>query len=175
MTTPLPIIPGRLPSAPQRYDQENEAVTRRILELMLRQTPQGGAGLLPRYDVLYTTEELPPCGEEEGFLDTTHPTIVLIIVQSSGPARIRFYANAAASAADENRPTWQAPDAGLGVLLDLAIVDEDPSIFYMSPATTLYNGDTPVANGVWFRFKNLSEMDAEIALTFTVVAIEAEA
>lgn len=39
MSNPLPIIPGRLPAAPDKYDRDNEAMTRRIIELALARGP----------------------------------------------------------------------------------------------------------------------------------------
>lgn len=39
MSNPLPVIPGRLPAAPDKYDRDNEAMTRRIIELALARGP----------------------------------------------------------------------------------------------------------------------------------------
>lgn len=58
MSNPLPIIPGRLPAAPERYDRDNEAMTRRIIELALARGPTAvGSG--------------PGTGETDVILDVT--------------------------------------------------------------------------------------------------------
>ncbi len=44
MASPLPIIPGRLPAAPDKYDRDNEAITRRIIELALARGPTAVGG-----------------------------------------------------------------------------------------------------------------------------------
>lgn len=173
MSSPLPIIPGRLPAAPQQYDRDNEAMTRRIIELALARGPtQGGEGGHNRIDIGVTTALLDPCDGENGTIDLTGSSGALLIVTSNGPARVRLYANNAGRTVDEARPTWREPDAGIGLLLDLLLETEAGQAFLLQPSTWLYNADTPVADVIYYRITNYGEAAAEVGITFTAVPVE---
>jgi len=174
MSNPLPIIPGRLPSAPDKYDRDNEAMTRRIIELALARGPTagGGGGLHVREDFTVTTAVLDPCEGENGEIDLGGSSGECIIVISDGPARVRVYATAAGRTADQDRPTWREPDAGIGVLLDVLLEESGGQTFLLQPASYVYNADSTVADLIYYRITNYADAAAARQITLTIIVIE---
>ena len=165
------LIRGRLPKAPQRYDAQNEAETRRIIELAVLDEGDGN-GLSSRRTVDGTTGVLDPCESELGSLDMGAPGMELIIVVSDGPARLRLYATAAARDADVERPSWVNPEPGLGVLLDLLLEEDEGQTYLLSPAVFLYNADTPVAETLYYNVQNQADEARAVTLGLVVITLE---
>jgi hypothetical protein len=160
----------RLPNPREGYDRENEAETRRLIELAFQRGPQGG-GLPSRRQVTHTTASLATNATENSTFDLGAPGATLRTILADRAARVRFYATAAARTADATREFTTAPQAGVGVLGDFVWLSSHTKI--VSPHLELFNADSPVTNTIYVAVTNLSSSTAAVALTMVVVSVEA--
>lgn len=161
------VITDRLPAAPDRYDKDNEQRFRRILELTRFQGGVGGT----RTTKTITTATLTPCETENGVLTIGYKSAMLIIVSANYPCRIRLYPTAALRTDDAGRPTWQQATAGIGVLLD-CVISNAGDVIDLSPATYIYNGDTPVVDGIYYAIENRDDVDRAVIVSLTLIPME---
>jgi hypothetical protein len=161
-----------LPQPESGYNQENEAQTRRAIELaFLRQRSGGGGALQSRRTVTITTASLAAGEVEEGSIDFGAPGQDLLTLTTDRACRLRFYATAAGQTADLDRAYTTPPAAGLGYFLDAIWRTVHTKI--MAPPVKLFNAEAPVSNTIYYTIENLSTATGAVTITAVVVSTEA--
>lgn len=159
-----------LPEAKERYDKDNEAEMRRLVENALDRTGSGG-GLPSRRNVVFTSASLVAGASSTASANFGAPAQVLLIISVDRACRLRFYALASAQANDSARAYTTPPQAGLGILLDAIWLTAHTK--HVAPPVILYSGDNPAASTIYYTVQNLSGTTGTATVTATVVSIEA--
>jgi hypothetical protein len=130
----------------------------------------GGGGSLVRESTSFQTGIIASGATGSGSFTVTGgwESAELLRVESDGGGYLVLYASAAERAADTRTlPAITDPPAGVGILLDCAF-NIGGGLINISPPVVLYNSETPVDIGYYYKFYNaeLSSYDTEISLTY---------
>jgi hypothetical protein len=133
-----------------------------------------GGGIPIQNSVSKVTGSLAVNAAETGTLSLgTVPKVGLMYkVVVNHAARVRLYSTAAARdvTAEVNRPNTIPPTPGTshGVLADLYLDGINAALTWiMSPAATIFNGDSPQNKQVYYRITNIGTSTTAITATFT--------
>lgn len=123
----------------------------------------GPTGVLSRNTTIINASG---AGVEQGVL-LIGPTVLLLNLTTTSPARIRLYTTAAYRAADLSRAVSVASTPGSGLLFEflstLDLLSSD-----LAPSPTAFNGDSPVSNEIYYTVDAISPSD----LTFTYLGVQ---
>jgi hypothetical protein len=161
----------RLPTPGARYEERNEAETRREIELAFLRQQNGGVGLAKRRTITLVSGSLANNTDEQGLLDLLAPGVLFYSVTSDKAARLRLYAHDAARDADYLRPTSTPPSPGIGVFGEWRWQVEQKKT--ITPNVYLFNDDDVVNNNIYYTLENLSGSTTTITIELVVVTIEA--
>lgn len=160
-----------LPQPEASYDRENEAQTRRAIELaFLRQSPSTGGGLPSRRTVVLTTASLANGSTETGTIDIGAPAVTLLAIESDRACWFRPYPTAAARTLDSSRSSDADPPTGR-VFADFIWLSAHEKI--VIPVVDLFNFDASVSNSIYYSLKNTSGSTGVTTITMTVLSKEA--
>jgi hypothetical protein len=160
-----------LPEAGDRYSQDNEQETRRLIELAFSRAAPGGSGALPsRRTVEHTSASMAASATVTESFDLGAPGAVLRTIESDRASRVRFYSTASAQSDDLTRAFTTPPQAGLGILGDFIWQTSHTKI--VSPHLDLFNADNPVSNTLYITIQNLTGSSSTVLVTMVVVSVE---
>ncbi|MDG4594211.1 MAG: hypothetical protein P9F75_00705 [Candidatus Contendobacter sp.] len=108
-------------------------------------------------------------GESATIRFSVPPSIEILAVEASAPARVRLYSNADALTADAARPRTTRPTPGIGLILET--VHEAASTVVLDPHAHGSNMEHPIVESLPARIQNIGPATA-ITLTLTYIQRE---
>jgi hypothetical protein len=130
----------------------------------------GGVGLTSR-QVLSGTATSLANGATATFTINGHKTYALLKIQTSAAAWVRIYSSSAAQTSDASRTSFTDPVPGSGVIAEVITTGATNQI--ITPAAIGFNDDATITGNIYVRVTNQSGATASVAVTLTVLQLEA--
>lgn len=130
----------------------------------------GGGGLQSRTTASSSTLFIANDASDDLDITSFAKTAVLFSVETSDAAWVTFYTTAAARTADAGRVETADPAPGSGVLAE--VITTGAQTVSLTPATTVFNGDTSPVDTIYAKVVNKSGANASIIVTLSYLQLE---
>jgi hypothetical protein len=134
-------------------------------------TGQTGLGAYARYSFAFTTAPLPPNTGSTTTVAAAYSTFAVLSIQTSSPARVRFYGTLAYATSDYSRPVSIDPTGATGMYLE-CVTTLTTLTLIVTPSAFCANADAVETMNSYITVENYGVSTTPITVTINALRME---